>query len=123
MKVLLLSISLLLGITPSLYSQDKIQLSGQSLTTFAQILSQPPIKSLFGSNLNLPLLKKAKVSEENNTIINTSSQKMPLVYAYKDLALFCKIEVKLEKVVKMPIKFRLGSVDYVDWLEGKRDRY
>ena len=40
-------------------------------------------------------------------------------YAYKDLAFFCKIEVQLENAVKFPVKFRLGSVDYVDYLEGK----
>jgi len=40
-------------------------------------------------------------------------------YSYKDLAFFCKIEVQLETAVKFPVKFRLGSVDYVDYLEGK----
>jgi hypothetical protein len=40
-------------------------------------------------------------------------------YSYKDLAFFCKIEVQLENTVKFPVKFRLGSVDYVDYLEGK----
>jgi len=48
---------------------------------------------------------------------------MPAAYAYKDLAFFCKIEVQLEKAVKLPVKFRLGSVDYVDYLEGKRNSY
>ncbi|MEM6317978.1 MAG: hypothetical protein AAF960_09925 [Bacteroidota bacterium] len=48
---------------------------------------------------------------------------IPAAYAYKDLAFFCKIEVQLEKAVKMPVKFRLGSVDYVDYLEGKKASY
>ncbi len=52
-----------------------------------------------------------------------TQQQMPAAYAYKDLAFFCKIEVQLEKAVKMPVKFRLGSVDYVDYLEGKRNSY
>ncbi len=56
-------------------------------------------------------------------IMQKEQQKMPQAYAYKDLAFFCKIEVKLEKVAKMPVKFRLGSVDYVDYLEGKRASY
>jgi len=38
---------------------------------------------------------------------------------YDNLALFCKIEVRLEKATKFPVKFRLGEVDYVDRLEGK----
>ena len=35
------------------------------------------------------------------------------------LPLFCKIEYHFEIRKKVPFKFRLGSVDYVDWLEGK----
>lgn len=43
----------------------------------------------------------------------------PLVYSYCDLAFFCKLEVKMEKAVRLPVKIRLGDVQYVDWLEGK----
>ncbi len=42
---------------------------------------------------------------------------------YDHLAFFCKVELRLEKVAKIPVKFRLGDVDYVDELEGKRRRY
>ncbi|MFM8450184.1 MAG: hypothetical protein ACKOAY_08785 [Haliscomenobacter sp.] len=37
----------------------------------------------------------------------------------KDLAFFCRIEFKLEKKVRFPIKVRLGEVQYVEQLEGK----
>jgi hypothetical protein len=40
-------------------------------------------------------------------------------YCYDKLAFFCKLEVKLERQFHTPIKFRLGDVQYVDWLEGK----
>ena len=33
--------------------------------------------------------------------------------------IFCKIEHKMSVNAKMPIRIRLGSVDYVDKLEGK----
>ena len=33
--------------------------------------------------------------------------------------LFCNLEWKFEQKTKVPLKFRLGSVDYVDRLEGK----
>ncbi|MGB3547309.1 MAG: hypothetical protein WBA17_10060 [Saprospiraceae bacterium] len=36
------------------------------------------------------------------------------------LAFFCRIELKIDRAVGMPFRFRLGSVDYVDRLEGKR---
>lgn len=35
-------------------------------------------------------------------------------------AFFCRLEWQLEKIVNMPIRFRLGDVEYVDRLEGKR---
>ena len=40
-----------------------------------------------------------------------------------NLAFFCRQELKLEKVTKIPFKFRLGSVQQVDFLEGKRASY
>ncbi len=33
---------------------------------------------------------------------------------------FCKQELKLEKLTNMPVRFRVGSLAYCDWLEGKR---
>jgi hypothetical protein len=32
---------------------------------------------------------------------------------------FCRLEHRWGKGRKLPVKFRLGSVQYVDWLEGK----
>jgi hypothetical protein len=43
----------------------------------------------------------------------------PKAWCYADLAFFCKMEVKIERAARFPIKFRLGDVGYVDWLEGK----
>ena len=41
-------------------------------------------------------------------------------YYAAQLGFFCKQEIKLEKTVKIPIKFRLGTVEDCDRLEGKR---
>jgi hypothetical protein len=41
-------------------------------------------------------------------------------YYTSNFGYFCKKELQLEKITKLPFKFRLGSVEQCDWLEGKR---
>ncbi len=38
---------------------------------------------------------------------------------YTSLPLFCKVEDKIEKKSQIPFKMRLGSLNYVDFLENK----
>ena len=52
------------------------------------------------------------------------------VYAYfssvpgnfysSNLGFFCRQELRLASVTRIPIKFRIGSLAYCDWMEGKR---
>ena len=45
---------------------------------------------------------------------------IPANFSTTQLGFFCKKEWKFESATKLPLKFRLGSVPYCDWLEGKR---
>jgi hypothetical protein len=47
--------------------------------------------------------------------------KIPSVFSVEALPFFCKIEYKMGLQKKLPLKFRLGDVQYVDELERKRN--
>ncbi len=60
-------------------------------------------------------IKKLSVSNAPKQIIS------PGLYV-SQLGFFCKQEIKLEKVTKIPFRFRLGSIEDCDRMEGKFKR-
>jgi len=44
---------------------------------------------------------------------------LPGNFYAKQLPFFCSKELKVQKTIGFPVKFRLGSVAYCDKLEGK----
>ncbi len=48
-----------------------------------------------------------------------SPDRSPRIYNYHEIGIFCKLDVKLDKVSKLPIRFRLGTQEIVDRKEGK----
>lgn len=49
-----------------------------------------------------------------------SIKPIPANFYVKNLGFFCQQQLKLESFTKIPFRFRLGSVNYCDWMEGKR---
>lgn len=66
-----------------------------------------------------PSLNNRSLPMEMRQRLQTSYWTAPRAYQFTDLAFFCKVEVQLEKSVGFPVKFRLGDLNYVNYLEGK----
>jgi len=63
------------------------------------------------------------VKNNSNYFIKTTSQS-PIYsiapnYYCKSLSFFCQQELKFEKATAIPLRFRLGSLAYTDYLEQK----
>ena len=82
-------------------------------SAFSQIISP-----LFKENI-LPKKNKSSALKVNNYIPPIVSVS-PKFYS-SNLAFFCRQEIKFEKTTKIPLKLRLGSVQQVDYLEGKNN--
>ena len=74
------------------------------------------------SEFNIPLKPLVVSLSLNNQPFKLPDSK-PLLspnYYSAHLSFFCKQEIKMEKVAKIQIKFRLGTVEECDRMEGKR---
>lgn len=90
-------------------------MSMQQLRQLAQGSRQP------GSVQFIPV--KFEIPQPDNTG-NSKSTPLPSAiflprWSAADLPVFCRIEHEIGRKMPVMVKFRLGSVEYVDWLEGK----
>lgn len=58
-----------------------------------------------------------------DSLRNTGFRLLPEDYYSKNLSFFCKKELQIEKITKVPFRFRLGSLEYVNRLEGKQSTF
>lgn len=99
----------------SLQSQNTYQISGKSLPELKQEQLSEPLS--FSTPSRLFFINFTNTTPQTLTQKN---QALSLSETYwKELGFFCKMEIKMEQKSRFPVKFRLGTVDYVDRLEGK----
>lgn len=56
----------------------------------------------------------------NKILINLPALCIPSNFYSYNLGFFCRQEIKFATVTKIPLKLRIGSVQYCDWMEGKK---
>lgn len=84
------------------------------------VLSQISIRSKIDTNaLIKPIVIANKIKQQQ---VSPSMLISPTFYC-NNLGFFCKQEIKFAKITKLPFVFRLGSVEQVDYLEGKRGAF
>ncbi len=84
----------------------------------SNVLCQTDIKPIKKSNIlefNSPLVRLLK----DKPVVKTTVIKQRSIFNVDKLPIFCKIEHKFAKSSKINLMMRLGSLDYVNKLEGK----
>ena len=72
-----------------------------------------------GRVMPLPLINSNRID-----VANPTSAKPAVLHPgfyTQTIGYFCKKEIQIEKAVKLPVRFRLGSVAYTDKMENKNN--
>jgi hypothetical protein len=85
-------------------------------TVFSQVILRSKIDT---NALIKPMVIAKKIAQQQ---VSPSMLISPTFYC-SNLGFFCKQEIKFAKITKLPFVFRLGSVEQVDYLEGKRGAF
>ena len=88
---------------------------------FSQHVLVKPNKMLL---LQTTASKPINIKGAGKPIINSPALKPVIApnFYVTQLGFFCKQEIKLEKTTKIPFRFRIGSIEDCDRMEGKQRR-
>lgn len=115
----LLILCLLIGSTfPNLKAQESgtfLRFQNQFPTTLMVVI--PDL--ILDTSKNNHHFSPIKAPPQWKSVAIPSPDRSPRVYNYQEIGIFCKLDVKLDKVSKLPIRFRLGTQEVVDRKEGK----
>ncbi len=86
-----------------------ISLNNQFINRFAPIGGLTFLQPILSTG-------SAKTYLHNTAILNTA---IPNNFYASHLGFFCTKEIQVEKAIRLPLRFRLGSVQYTNQMEGK----
>jgi len=92
----------------------------QRMDSTVQASTRMVLQRVSHTFLVLPNHKFGGLLNEGTISTRFSTQAILPANFYADhLGFFCSKELQIEKATKLPLRFRLGSVQYTDKLEGK----
>jgi hypothetical protein len=102
---------------------------------FALRAQNQPVKPEISSAKNFPASQFNVLKVQNNFDVQKTNlfkmapatdfsfQLRTQTFSAETLPFFCKKEWQFERSTHIPLKFRLGSIDYTNMLEGKNKSY
>ena len=116
-------IAILLLLPPFLGYTQQITISGHSLSELKRSPTVSVSHTPLSTSVNyIRFIVITQAALPLTQAMGSHPSRIPQAWSYRDLAFFCKLEVKMEKATNFPIKFRLGEVQYAENREGKYGR-
>ncbi len=98
----------------------RVNTEQKKIKRFAIVNIKKQYTNYFLPNEKLPRRQSFKLLQEKPAIlIPQTIITIPQNFYTQNFGFFCKKEVQLQKAIKVPFVFRLGSVEMCDRLEGK----
>ncbi len=103
-------------------------LNGQEDGSFIRFQNQFPVAlavvipdwiPTLGQTTNPNQFSPLRTPRQWQSVNVPSTDRSPRAYNYQEIGIFCKLDVKLDKISKLPVRFRLGTQEVVDRKEGK----